>query len=190
MISSVQYYIGKDYTEGEFLSENSDYVAEAFRAIVKTNEQLFNFIPYDVIFTNDDPYTSAKEMRLSVATTGKIRIYTEWGGHPFLTKEENNVSRAVHDVFGHLVCGCPFTFQGEYSSYLEQRRYYPQWTWKVLFAEIPAQTCAYYYNQSFDYKQRAIEAPQVWLDMCKGLEKDFSKNAILERWIYCDNSKN
>jgi hypothetical protein len=48
----------------------------------------------------------------------------------------------------------------------------------VLFSEIPAQTCAYYYTGSFDFKQRAFEAPTVWLNMCKGIERDYTKNSI------------
>jgi hypothetical protein len=176
----VKYLIGKEYVTGRFLSEESEFVAEAFKTISAINRQLFDSIPVKVNFTEKDPYITSKEMRQAVIDTGEINIYTGWSGHPFLTFEQNNISRAVHDVFAHLVCGCPFTFEGEYTSYLEQRKYYPEWTWKVLFAEIPAQTCAYYYKGGFSYNQRAIEAPDKWLTWCRNMERDYSKNSVLE----------
>ncbi len=187
MIEGIKYSIGKQYVQGRFKTEESDQVAEAYKTISKINYELFKRIPLNIAFTDEDPYGSSKEMCDNALATGNIRIYTSWSGHPFLTQEENSISRAVHDVFAHLVCGCPFTFQGEYSGYREQRRYYPDWTWNVLFAEIPAQTCAYYYSKGFGYRQRAIEAPMRWLDLCEGLQKDYSKNSVLRRAYLGEN---
>lgn len=186
--------IGKEYVEGNFTNEENDFVAEAFAEISRVNDELFEMIPYPVIFTDEDPYKTSKEMRERVQKEKVIYIFTVFGGHPYLTQEQNNKGRAVHDVWAHLVCGCPFSFQGEYNAYLEQRKYYPEWTWKVLFAEIPAQTSAFYYQGiigdktsplytgvgNFDYTQRAIEAPQKWLDLCEQFRKDYSHNAILK----------
>jgi hypothetical protein len=120
-------------------------------------------------------------MRDSFKKTGYVKIYTEYDGHPYLDQNANNEFRAIHDIFAHMVCGCPFTFEGEYMAYLEQRKYYPPSTWKVLFAEIPAQTCAYYYSKGFSFKQRAIEAPSEWLEMCKDIKFDYSDDAVLKK---------
>lgn len=190
----IRFMIGKEYVEGVFEHEETPYIEAAFKEIARVNEELFNKIPFKVEFTEEDPYSSAKEMRESVLATGVIKIFTVFSGHPYLTQEQNNMGRAVHDVYAHLVCGCPFTFEGEYNAYLEQRKYYPEWTWKVLFAEIPAQTSAFYYMGivgdkhnplytgvgSFDYDQRAIEAPQEWLDLCEPLKRDYSENSVLK----------
>ena len=192
-VEKIRYTIGQEYVEGTFEQEETSHVKEAFEEISRVNRELFAMIPFPVIFTDEDPYTSAKEMRERVMKEKVIYIFTVFGGHPYLDQEANNMGRAVHDVWAHLVCGCPFTFEGEYNAYLEQRKYYPEWTWNVLFAEIPAQTSAFYYQGivgdktselytgvgNFDYTQRAIEAPQHWLDMCKPLERDFSENAVL-----------
>lgn len=172
--------IGARYVNGTFASENSAEVQAAFKEISKINRILFEKIPYKVVFTKNDAYSSAKEMRQAVQETGVIEIYTVFGGHPFLDQESNNIGRAVHDVFAHLVCGCPFSFVGEYNAYREQRKYYPMWTWDVLFAEIPAQTAAYYYTGSFDYQQRAFAAPKEWNDMCETLITDYSANSIMK----------
>lgn len=179
-IDEIKYKIGQEYVEGSFEHEETEKVKQAFADINRVNQELFKLIPYRVIFTTDDVYQSAKEMREKVAATGEIYIFTEWSGHPYLTQDENNMGRAVHDVWAHMVCGCPFTFQGEYNAYLEQRKHYPESTWRVLFAEIPGQTAAYYFKGSFDYDQRAFEAPKEWLDLCEPFIKDYSENAILK----------
>lgn len=179
-MENIRYRIGKAYVEGTFESEGTDFVRKAYEEISRVSAELFKAIPYEVEFTEEDLYTSASEMRKAVQDTGTIKIYSGWSGHPYLTQEQNNVGRAVHDVFAHLVCGCPFTFQGEYNAYLEQRKYYPEWTWKVLFAEIPGQTSAYYYMNDFTYNQRAFEAPSEWLEWCEELRKDYSCTSILD----------
>ena len=174
--------IGADYLKGfrTVLNHNDNHVKAAFKEINKVNRELFKAIPYKVIFTSKDVYTSAKDMRKQVQETGVIYIYDGWSGHPLLTLEDNLIGRAVHDVFAHLVCGCPFNFEGEYSAYLEQRKWYPEWTWDVLFAEIPAQTAAYYVTGSHDFPQRAIAAHPAWMAWAQDLElEDYSHNSIL-----------
>lgn len=182
-IKDVRYRIGKSYVEDKFDSECSEHVENAFNEMNKVNLELFNKIPYTVEFTDKDLYMNAREMRKEVLETGVIKIYNGWSGHPFLTQDENNIGRAVHDVWAHLVCGCPFSFQGEYNAYLEQRRHYPEVTWRVMFAEIIGQTSAYYYKNDFSYEQRAFEAPSEWLEWCKPFEKDYSENSILKSLI-------
>lgn len=180
-VNEIRYIIGKEYCETpKFDNEENEFVRLAFEEIKKVNKFLFEQIPFPVIFTNEDTYKTAKEMRKRVMQEGKIYIYTEFEGHPYLSKEENAIGRAVHDIFAHLVCGCPFDFQGEYNAFLEQSKYYPEWVFGVLFGEIPAQTSAYYYKGNFTYKQRAIEAPKKWIELTKGLKKDYSENSILK----------
>lgn len=181
MEEAIRQNIGERYVNGTYASENGLFVDMCYRKIAEVNAELFARIPYEVIFTTDDVYPSAKVMRERVQAEGVIYIYTGSSGHPFLSTEENNVSRAVHDVFAHLVCGCPFTFQGEYNAYLTQRQHYPRWTWNVLFTEIPAQTAAYYYLGSFDYTQRAFISPTEWLEICEmHLTKDYSHDSVLQ----------
>lgn len=179
----IRYIIGQEYmtrTKG-IENEHSIHVQAAFKEIAAVNRELFDLIPYEVVFTSDDIYSSAKEMRERVQKEGIIYIYDGWSGHPLLTLEENLIGRAVHDIFAHLVCGCPFNFEGEYTAYLEQRKWYPDWTWDVLFAEIPAQTAAFYYNgNSHDFNQLAIAAPSRWMELGNLLElQDYSHNSIL-----------
>lgn len=161
------------------VAQNEDLKKE-FDLIKKINAELFDAIPFPVIFTDVDPYENAEQMRERVKSEKVIYIYTEYSGHPYLTKEENSVGRAVHDVYAHLVCGCPFSFQGEYNAYLEQRKHYPEEVWSVLFAEIPMQTSAFFYNKSFDYDQKTFQAPECFMKVMEQFKKDYSNNAIFE----------
>jgi hypothetical protein len=179
----IRFKVGSEYVNTEILpKENSDFVKKAYDVFKQKNAELFGKIEelgLKVIFTSDDAYKTAKEMRERVLKENVIYIYTEGSEHEYLTPEENWRGRAVHDVFAHLVCGCSFTAQGEYNAYLEQRKHYPAWTWGVLFAEIPAQTSAFYYKGEFTYKQRAFEAPQHWQDAFEVLKTDYRENSIL-----------
>jgi hypothetical protein len=181
MENSLRSLIGKQYMSGKFASENSEFVAKCFREFAKVNAELFKLIPFRVEFTETDSYQSAKEMRERVIKEKVIYIFTGYSGHPFLSHDENNISRAVHDVWAHLVCGCPFSFKGEFNAYLTQRKHYPSWTWNVLFTEIPAQTAAFYHCGDFpDIPQRAFISPVQWVEMCEmELSHDYTANAIM-----------
>lgn len=178
-VIDVRMVLGRNYVEGLYCSENSERVKEHYRIIAEVNAELFNLIPYKVIFTDVDVYQSSKEMRERVAAENSIYIYKGGNDHPFLTPEENLKGRAVHDVFAHLVCGCPFSFRGELNAYYEQRNYYPKEVWATLFAEIPMQTAAYYYTKGYDFPQRAIEATQTEMQLVEHLRYDYSENSIL-----------
>jgi hypothetical protein len=173
--------LGKNYIHGLYASENSEEVKKHFEIIAAVNKELFKQIPYEIVFTEEDMYSSAKEMREKVQETGIMYIYTGWSGHPFLTQEQNNIGRAVHDVFAHCVCGCPFNFQGELNAYYEQRKYYPKEVWATLFAEIPMQTAAFYAaGKEFSFPQRAIKATEQDMLLVSHMVKDYSKNSILK----------
>jgi hypothetical protein len=173
--------LGMNYLEGLYQSENTESVKRDYEIISAVNKELFKHIPYTVVFTEKDMYSSAKEMREQVQKTGIIYIYTGWSGHPFLTQEENNIGRAVHDVFAHCVCGCPFNFQGELNAYYTQREYYPKEVWATLFAEIPMQTAAFYAaGKQFNFPQRAIRATEQDMLLVSHMVKDYSKNSILK----------
>ena len=176
----VRMVLGKQYVEGLYQSENSESVKQDFEIIASINRELFKQIPYKVTFTEIDMYESAKQMREAVQRDNEIFIYTGWSGHPFLSHEDNNIGRAVHDVFAHCVCGCPFNFQGELNAYYEQRKYYPKQVWNTLFAEIPMQTAAYYYKKGFNFNQRAFRALDQQMQLVEHMKKDYSKNSILK----------
>ena len=177
----VKMVLGRNYMEDMNREENTEEIAAHFRQIAAVSSSLFEKIPYEVVFTEEDHYKSAKDMREKVTASGIIYIFSGNNDHPFLSPEENVKGRAVHDVFAHMVCGCPFSFQGELNAYYEQRKHYPKETWATLFAEIPMQTAAFYYNgKSFEgIVQRGIKATETEMNLVEHLRKDYSHNSVL-----------
>jgi hypothetical protein len=68
--------------------------------------------------TAGDPYSSAREMMTDVAN-GRIKSLStrSTGSHPFFTDDENDMFRAVHDVFGHAGSGRNFGPSGEEAAF-------------------------------------------------------------------------
>jgi hypothetical protein len=68
--------------------------------------------------TAEDPYPSARAMFNDVAE-GRIKSLAtkSTGSHPFFTDDENDMFRAVHDVFGHAGSGRNFNPAGEEAAF-------------------------------------------------------------------------
>ncbi|MBY4640949.1 hypothetical protein K6L44_13355 [Gluconacetobacter entanii] len=56
----------------------------------------------------------------------------------------NDLFRAVHDVFGHLMFEASFSIEGEFLAAREHSQMYSQQVFPVLFAETVGQICWYY----------------------------------------------
>lgn len=71
-----------------------------------------------VEFTDADPYKTSKEMMEDVKA-GRLKVFrtAEDFGHPFLTREQNDKFRAVHDYFGHAGEGHQFGPKGEENAF-------------------------------------------------------------------------
>ena len=158
--------IGKEYfTRHVGIEEETTEVESIYRDIVEVTNELFAKIPWKIVFTVEDTYSSCKEMIERVEKEGILYIYSGGCEHPYYLPEENMKGRAVHDYF-HILGAHPFSFLGEYNAYQAQKLFYPKHTWSVLFAEIPAQTAAYYVNgKNHNFQQRAIKAPLDWIQL-------------------------
>lgn len=53
----------------------------------------------------DDPYPDAGVMMADLREHRRLKVYATAGSHPFLTNDENDRFRAVHDAFGHAASG-------------------------------------------------------------------------------------
>lgn len=79
--------------------------------------------------TAHDPYTTASGAPNSLALMrdvngGHIKSMAtaSTGGHPFFSNDENDMFRAVHDVFGHAGTGRNFSADGEEAAYRAHRQ--------------------------------------------------------------------
>ncbi|WP_201294741.1 MULTISPECIES: crotonobetainyl-CoA--carnitine CoA-transferase [unclassified Nocardiopsis] len=111
------------------------------------------------------PYADSGQLRRSVLSTGVLLVYLTRSGHgprgtggPHPMREpspfrsggvrftHNDVFRAVHDVFGHVVHGNGFGPRGEFRATYCHMRMYPRDVHPVLFTEQVAQICWFYYG--------------------------------------------
>lgn len=177
--------LGNLYMNGTFEKEDTQEIKRKFELMESINEMLFQAIKsrygITVVFTEDDMYKDSKDMRTQVMASKKMYIFSGNNTHKFFSKRGNLVFRAIHDIFGHLVCGCPFSHEGEISAGLTQRYYYPKELHALLFSEIGLQTSAFYFNgKRFDgIEQRAVELDNAIVTHFYRYERDYSHNSVL-----------
>lgn len=114
------------------------------------------------------PYRSSAELREQVRQTGVLRLYLtrdghgpggsvgRTGWHPMrepagiaaggLELTHNDVFRAVHDMFGHVVFGNSFGPRGEFQATRLHLCMYPPVAHPVLFTEQIGQICWFFYG--------------------------------------------
>jgi len=121
-----------------------DYEKEAephYKALVEETKRQFDFMTasrrrggmgMSVEVTEKDPYSKPssipnslygapdpKAMMQDVRENNRIKVLSSetTGGHAFLSNEENDMFRAVHDVFGHAATGRGFDAHGEEAAF-------------------------------------------------------------------------
>ena len=96
----------------------------AYGALAKEVEQQYEFMTKELGIKVDvlksDPYKDVTEMRKDVEENHHIAVLAtaETGHHPFLTDQQNDQFRAVHDVFGHAATGRGFDRHGEEAAWV------------------------------------------------------------------------
>ena len=161
--------VGKSYLNDSFESEDSKEVKQAYRQLARVNGFLFDRIPVEVVFTTQDPYEDFEEMKRDIEQNDRMKIFSGGSNPKHLTQQENNISRAVHDYFGHYKNNVPFTLKGEFLKWYNMRKMYPNDTSRLLFTEVVCQTSAVIYLGGFtdEFKQRGIFPKQEWVDTFK-----------------------
>lgn len=116
--------IAKDY---QAAPEFDPAAVPSFRAMAEETKRQYEFmtkprskggmgIVHEV--TADDPYRTSRDMMNDVAG-GRIRTLATatTGAHPVFSDDENDMFRAVHDVFGHSGSGRNFNAAGEEAAF-------------------------------------------------------------------------
>lgn len=105
----------------------------AYRAMVEETKRQFEYITRElkikVQMVDVDPYKTAEEMMADIKQNKTLKVYKTAGEqlHPFLSPEENDMFRAVHDFFGHAHAGNKFDRHGEEVAYrLHSQMYGPE----------------------------------------------------------------
>lgn len=111
------------------------------------------------------PYLDSAALAREVRRTGRLWVYlTALGhgpgpspiGHPLRTPSgiwangvefcHNDLMRAVHDLFGHVMLSTGFGANGEFLASLCQLMLYPRDVHPVIFTEQVGQACWFYYG--------------------------------------------
>lgn len=149
----------------------------AYAAFCRETVQQYDFLVGRVEFgglglsvriVDEDPYSDVKSM---VEDVGRRRLDV-WASaassnpHPYLTNSENDMFRAVHDVFGHAASGRGFDRHGEEAAWLKHSTMYSPLARRALTTETRGQNCAlnFHYRGARFPEQKAALLPRWFSD--------------------------
>ena len=87
------------------------------------------------------PYANSREMFADLEENGRLFVYTGGDDHPYLTRDENVMFRAVHDYYGHFLGRFSFGPLGELEAWKAQCRMFGHEAMPALTAETLGQNC-------------------------------------------------
>jgi hypothetical protein len=96
-----------------------------------------------------DPYSDASAMMLDMREHRRLLVYSTaacGNSHPFLSDDENDMFRAVHDAFGHAAIGRGFDRHGEEAAWCKHAMMYSAMARQALATETRGQTCTLIYH--------------------------------------------
>jgi len=117
----------------------------------------------DIEVTPDDPYKNYGEMAHDLRENNRIRTLSaaSTGEHPFFSKDDNDMFRAIHDVFGHAGTGRGFDRHGEEAAYLSHARMFTPLARRALATETRGQN-SYVVTRGFFGPQKVARLGQQW----------------------------
>lgn len=145
-------------------SEIQEEAREAYEALVKEVEEQFEILTkklgIKIEFTDDDPYENYFDMRDDFIQNRRLKILktSVTGGHPFMTDEQNDKFRAVHDAFGHLATGRGFDRHGEEAAYQAHKSMFGPLAVKAAATELRGQN-AFLLDRGFFGPQKLVILP-------------------------------
>jgi hypothetical protein len=117
---------------------------------------------------DEDPYHDVESM-VDDARQRRLKVWASaatGNPHPYLSDGENDMFRAVHDVFGHAASGRGFDPHGEEAAWLKHSMMYSSLARRALTTETRGQNCAqtFHYGGSRFPEQKAVLLPQLFSD--------------------------
>ncbi|GAA1873485.1 hypothetical protein [Asanoa iriomotensis] len=128
----------------------------------------FGGLGVDVRVVDEDPYADAESM-IEDARRSRLKVWasTATGNpHPYLSDNENDMFRAVHDVFGHAAIGRGFDRHGEEAAWMKHSRMYSPLAGRALATETRGQNCAriFGYTDGQFAEQKVALLPRAFSD--------------------------
>lgn len=150
----------------------TDEIQEVADTVAEVNCHLYELIwlnGVEIEFTRSDPYPDFEAMVEDISENGNMRIFSGGSTPSYFTRHQNEIARAVHDYWGHYKHGVDFSFWGEFKKFHHMKKYYPEHTHSLLFAEVVGQTGFCHLLGGFDhpdFEQRDLMAPDYLIRFC------------------------
>lgn len=124
--------------------------------------------------TQADPYPDVKAAAADISKR-KIKTFSteSTGGANFLTNEENDRFRAVHDVFGHAGSGRGFSRHGEEAAWQTHKSMFPPEAHAALTSELRGQNAMLNYGDVQDFPDQSPGTKLVGLPAWASSTKKF-----------------
>ncbi len=136
------------------------------KEVVDQHDHLTHAMGIKTEVVDHDPYPSVHHMVNDVLKNKRIKVLSTkvTGGHDFLSDDENDKFRAVHDVFGHAATGRGFDRHGEEAAWLAHSRMFTQHARGAMSSETRGQNAALHLNGSFQDQKTALLPSHLWDD--------------------------
>lgn len=108
--------------------------------------------------TDQDPYDGPAPLMHDLFHDRRVKVLgtRQTGSHPFFSDDENDMFRAVHDVFGHAGTGRGFDRHGEEAAYQSHATMYSPLARMALATETRGQNAALIHTGSFQEQKVAL----------------------------------
>lgn len=157
-------------------------VRAAYVSMVEDVDEQYRYLTdtlgVKVEFVDDDPYRDAADMMEDVLVNGRLKVFktAEDQLHPFMSPDQNDQFRAVHDFFGHSAAGNRFDRHGEEIAFRKHAQMFRPESVPAMATETRGQNA--FLNYHPDNLARRARNEQA--------EFPPQKTALLPEWAYAD----
>lgn len=128
----------------------------------------FGGLGVSVRIVDEDPYADVESM-IDDLRRRRLKVWASaatGNPHPYLSDGENDMFRAVHDVFGHAASGRGFDRHGEEAAWLKHSTMYSPLAARAMTTETRGQNCAqiFHYGGRRFAEQKAVLLPRLFSD--------------------------
>ena len=150
----------------------------AYTALATEVEAQFEYMTktlgIKVEFVAEDPYKTSREMFADVSR-GVLKVLStaSTGSHPFLSDDQNDKFRAVHDYFGHAATGRGFGQDGEESAWVHHSQMFTETARGALTTETRGQNSWYNSRGKVFAEQKVALLPKEFWEVPDTFEKSY-----------------
>lgn len=148
---------------------------EAYDQLAAELDEQFDYLTkelgVDIEFVDGDPYESSFEMMDDIENNNRLKVFrtSSTEPHPYLSNEQNDKFRAVHDYFGHAATGRGFAQDGEEAAWVSHSLMFSEKARSALTTETRGQNSWYNTRKQGFAKQKVAllpkefwEVPNTW----------------------------